>query len=65
MTADFTCDVFGSIALLRPNTPEATKWLDFNCVPEPWQWFMGAMAVEPRALDDVIDGLEAEGFTVD
>ena len=61
---DFQVENHGSIILLRPATDEAKQWLNFNCAPEPWQWFGGAMAVEPRCASNLIEGLREEGFTV-
>ena len=61
---DFTVENQGSIILVRPQTDAAKEWLDFNCVPEPWQWFGGALAVEPRCAPDIVDGLIDEGFSV-
>jgi hypothetical protein len=62
---DFILENHGNIILLRPITDAARAWLDFNCVPEPWQWFGDALAVEPRCAPDIIDGLRDDGFTVE
>lgn len=64
ITTDFIIENTGSIILFRPMTDDARKWLDFNCVPEPWQWFGDAMACEPRCADNIIDGLRDSGFTI-
>lgn len=62
------CDVVvenhGSIVLLRPNTPEASAWIDENCATESWQFLGTALAVEPRCVEPIVEGLQAEGFTV-
>ena len=61
-TPDFKIENHGSIILFRPITKEAREWLDFNCTPEPWQWFGGALAVEPRCAPDIHEGLVNDGF---
>ena len=62
---DFQVENHGSVILLRPGNEAAKDWLDFNCVPEPWQWFGSALAVEPRCAPDIIEGLQEEGFTIE
>lgn len=61
---DFELTNHGSIITLAPLNQRAREWLDFNCVPEPWQWFGGALAVEPRCAPDIIEGLRNDGFVV-
>ena len=61
---DFQVENHGSLILLRPATEAAREWLAFNCVPDPWQWFGNALAVEPRCAPDIVNGMIDEGFTV-
>ena len=49
----------GSVVLLRPQTSEARMWLEEHVASEPWQWFGGALACEPRYVDDVLNAFES------
>ncbi len=64
MSADFTLEDHGSIALLRPNTTIAASWLEDNIYAEPWQWFGQALSMEPRLAPAIVEGIMAEGLTV-
>ena len=63
-----TCDVIienhGSIFLFRPRTGYAADWLRENVASEGWQWFGGALAVEPRYAGQLVCGIEDAGFSV-
>lgn len=50
----FAFEDHGSVALVRPTTAGARDWLEATCEPEPWQWFGGALAVEPRAIPGLL-----------
>jgi len=63
--ADFTVENHGTIFLVRPLTAEARAWLDSNVVAEPYQWFGPALAVEHRYIENLVEGMTAEGFEVD
>jgi hypothetical protein len=62
-------DVFvancGSIALLTPMTPSAHKWVEENVQVEPWQRMGASIACEPRLLDHLIEGMQADGLVVE
>lgn len=63
--ADFAIEYHGTITLVRPLTDLCRSWLDENVQAEGWQWFGGALAVEPRCMerlyeDMTLDGLEGE-----
>lgn len=60
-TLAVTVEDHGSIMLFRPNDDDARKWLEENVEPDA-QWFGGALVVEPRYAQDLVSGLEAEGF---
>ena len=47
----------GSIVLIRPHIPEAKQWLEDNT---DGQWFGDALVVEPRYVNDLLDGLYTE-----
>lgn len=53
----------GSIVLLRPMTARAEDWMEDN-IPDDAMWFGGALAVEWRYADDIIDGMSADGLAV-
>lgn len=53
--APYRLENHGTIALVRPLTPECRQWLDENT---DGTWFGGALAVEPRYVDDLLLGLE-------
>jgi hypothetical protein len=53
----------GSIFLIRPLNQAAGQWLDENVFSEPWQWVQGALCVETRFRDLVVE-IEEAGFTV-
>jgi len=54
----------GSIFLFRPRTGYAADWLRENVASEGWQWFGGALAVEPRYAGQLVCGIEDAGFSV-
>lgn len=61
LDADFTITNCGSIALVTPLHREAAVWLEEHT---DGLWHGGGLAVEPRYLGDLIEGIEGEGFTV-
>jgi hypothetical protein len=54
----------GSVTLVRPLTLAGQEWLDDNTATEEWQWFGGALAVEPRYVADLAEGMTADGLTI-
>jgi len=64
---DFTVDNHGSICILIPENASARAWLDANLYDgdDGPQWFGSGVAVEPRYLNPILDGIEADGLTVD
>jgi hypothetical protein len=63
--ADFTVENHGSVWLLTPETTDARNWVDENVALEPWQWLGRSFAVEPRLLDQLVEGIQAEGLSVE
>lgn len=61
---DFQIANHGSVALLCPISPAGERWANKNLVTESWQHFGGAIAIEPRALDAIIEGIELDGLEV-
>lgn len=40
---------------------ESTDWINTNINPEGWQWMGGALAVEPRYVDNIVTGFQDDG----
>ena len=58
---DVTVDYHLSVVLVTPQTAGARAWLQHHT---DGQWFAGGLAVEPRYLDALVEGLREDGFTV-
>lgn len=54
----------GSITALRPLTEAANDWIAAHLTVEPWQWFAGAVAVEPRYAAAIVEGMTEDGLEV-
>lgn len=52
------------MVLVRPYTRHATAWLTANVHAEPWQWYGGALAVEPRCVSPLVEALSLDGLAV-
>ena len=63
-TADIVVENHGTVVMLRGMTHAGGIWLHDNVSSEPWQWMGNALAAEPRMVQDVIDGAEADGLKV-
>lgn len=61
---DLQVENHGSIVLLRPLTDAAKRWIDESINPEGWQWFGHALAVEPRYVGAILEGMQADGLIV-
>jgi len=64
MTPDIQVENHGSLSLFRPMTDTGKMWLDENTETEGWQWFGGALAVEPRYAQDLAQGAMSDGLEV-
>ena len=60
---DVVVDWHGSIVIVRPKTPEARAWIGQH-VSDDCQYWCGGVVVEPRYLDDLVVGMQADGLTV-
>ncbi len=63
MATDIEFECHGTINLLRPVTPDARSWIEDN-IPDDAQWFLGALAVEPRYCPDIVAAMIADGLAV-
>lgn len=60
--ADYTIENHGSLFLVRPHSIDAKAWLVEHT---DGQWFGGALAVEPRYIAGLAEGLIGDGFSVE
>jgi hypothetical protein len=63
LDADFRVSNHGSIALLIPRSEAARIWVDEHLPADRMTWGEGVV-VEPRYLQNIVDGVEADGYTV-
>lgn len=63
--ADVLVSDHGSVVTVAPLTGDARTWVAQNVELEAWAWMGGAFAVEPRYLDNLIDGMVGDGLTVE
>ena len=64
---DLVIEPRGSLVMFRPLTDAAREWIDEFVIPaapagDNVQWFGGALAVEPRYVDDLADGMVQAGL---
>jgi hypothetical protein len=60
---DLMVEDHGSIMLVRPISDDGRAWLN-ETAPEDAQFFGGAMVVEPRYIEGVIDAAQSAGMEV-
>lgn len=60
---DFAIAHHGSICILTPLTKEAKVWVDDNLPDDALSW-CGGVAIEPRYVDSVIDGIATDGLSL-
>jgi len=60
---DFVFSDNGSLWLCRPTNQEARQHLEEN-VSDEAQWFGGALVVEPRYVEGLVEGLVENGYLV-
>lgn len=61
---DFELRGGGTVYVLAPLTEAAHEWVAEN-LPEDATWFGGGVAVEHRYIGDIVEGLAADGLTVE
>jgi len=59
---DFRVIHHGSVYTVHPLTAEAQQWWDDHVEPTPA--LGNGYAVEPRFLETLVTGIEADGFTI-
>jgi hypothetical protein len=61
---DFLIINHGSIVTFKPLTEEAEAWCEEKLVGDDVMWFGGAVVVEPRYAEPIMEGIVADGLTV-
>lgn len=61
---DFRVSDHGSVVLLAPVSRQAKAWVAEH-LPDDAIWWNNAVAVEPRYIGAIVDGIEADGFNVE
>ena len=64
MRADFRFTDHGSICLLTPLSAQALDWVENN-LPKERQTWGGGIVIEPRYVDDIVEGFMEDGLTVE
>lgn len=62
---DVQVDNSGSIVGLTPITPAAREWIEEHCQTEPWQWMGETLNVDTRMAGNILEGMQADGLTVE
>jgi hypothetical protein len=65
MSCDVRLSFHGSIVLLSPETEAARDWIDAHIDTEAAQFWAGALVVEPRYLDPIVEGMHEDGLCID
>jgi hypothetical protein len=61
--ADVRVESHGSLFLLHPTTRYAQQWLSDH-VAEDALWWAGALVVEPRYVEAIVEGAVGDGLEV-
>ena len=64
MEADFTLSDQGSICILTPIGEAGETWLSENIGDDAMRWGAGVV-IEHRYVDDIIEGIQNDGLTVE
>lgn len=64
MSCDVRLSFHGSIVLLSPETDIARDWIEAHIDTEAAQFWAGALAVEPRYLEPILEGMREEGLRI-
>ncbi len=59
---DFRIDNHGSVIILSALTPDADDWCIDN-LPSDRTIFAGGTVIEPRYIDDIVEGITESGLT--
>jgi hypothetical protein len=62
---DFEFVEHGSICLLTPMTPAANDWDEANIPKDAMRWGACSVVIEPRYAPSILEGIAADGLTVE
>lgn len=62
---DVSVSDHGAIVLFRPISPPAMVWFEDSVEAAASQWLGGALAVDHRYAQGLLDALVDDGFTVE
>lgn len=62
--ADFDFQDHGSICLLTPVSEVASQWCDEHLPEDAMRWHQFSYVIEPRYVQNILDGIAEEGMTV-
>lgn len=60
---DFHINLHGELSLVSPITQAARAWVEKN-VPKPSTTYAGAIVIEQRYLDPIVEAIKADGLGV-
>jgi hypothetical protein len=63
-STDFDVSDAGSICIVTPMTEAAQDWLDANVTNDETQYWGPGIVVEPRYLENLVNGIIGDGLTV-
>lgn len=63
-TYDFTLAHHGSISLLQPTSDAGEQWVGEHIPANAPEW-CGGIVIEHRFVDNILDGIAADGLTVE
>lgn len=63
MNLDVRISDHGSIAILHPLTDAGKAWINEHLDGPESQWFGGGIAVEPRYMNPILQGMQDDGIT--
>jgi len=61
---DVLVENHGSVMLVLPVSETAKEWIHENVAADSWQWSGSALAVEPRYLGNLLEGMDADGLFI-
>jgi hypothetical protein len=62
---DVRLEPLGNMVMVQPLTARAREWMDENADAPAWAWQGGALAVEPRMVGALVEGMTAAGLEVE
>ena len=54
----------GSVVMFAALTQKSLAWIEENVSLESWQWMGNAIAVDPRYVMNLAEGMRADGLIV-